>query len=431
MAADAAAAARPAGSAVLNINCAVMGHVDAGKTSLVRALSTELSTAALDKHPQSQERGITLDLGFSAFQTELPPHLAGARNPDGAPYERLQFTLVDCPGHASLIRTVIGGAQIIDMMLLVIDAVKGIQTQTAECLVIGEVTTEHMVVVINKIDMLLAAAAPAGADAAEREKLVRCVLVGSKGAQYAAEGGPLTRHQRSSRARSRPSWLHLPVTVLLRSALTRVTSAAPTPTRITAPLAPQVDKVVAKVRKALSSTKFADAPFVALSAAPGGGGKMGAAAPLADAAGGVKAQSDTVAQLVTTMKETVRLPQRDAGGPFFFAIDHCFPIKGQGTVLTGTVLSGACRVNDAIELPALRQSRKVKSMQMFKKPVQLVRQGDRAGICVTNLDATLIERGVAASPGTGERERLRAAMLAGGPDSQLGCEPCRNSRHTC
>jgi selenocysteine-specific elongation factor len=131
------------------------------------------------------------------------------------------------------------------------------------------------------------------------------------------------------------------------------------------------------------------------------------------------------------MKETVRLPQRDAGGPFFFAIDHCFPIKGQGTVLTGTVLSGACRVNDAIELPALRQSRKVKSMQMFKKPVQLVRQGDRAGICVTNLDATLIERGVAASPGTGERERLRAAMLAGGPDSQLGCEPCRNSRHTC
>jgi selenocysteine-specific elongation factor len=33
----------------------------------VRALSTQLSTAALDKHPQSTERGITLDLGFSAF----------------------------------------------------------------------------------------------------------------------------------------------------------------------------------------------------------------------------------------------------------------------------------------------------------------------------------------------------------------------------
>ena len=51
--------------AAINISVAVMGHVDAGKTSLVRALSTELSTAALDKHPQSQERGITLDLGHA------------------------------------------------------------------------------------------------------------------------------------------------------------------------------------------------------------------------------------------------------------------------------------------------------------------------------------------------------------------------------
>ena len=39
----------------------------------------------------------------------------------------LQVTLVDCPGHATLIRTVIGGAQIIDMMMLVVDITKGIQ----------------------------------------------------------------------------------------------------------------------------------------------------------------------------------------------------------------------------------------------------------------------------------------------------------------
>ena len=39
----------------------------------------------------------------------------------------MQFTLVDCPGHASLIRTIIGGAQIIDLMLLVVDVTKGIQ----------------------------------------------------------------------------------------------------------------------------------------------------------------------------------------------------------------------------------------------------------------------------------------------------------------
>ncbi|CAN0577224.1 unnamed protein product, partial [Ectocarpus sp. 12 AP-2014] len=52
---------------VLNINVGILGHVDCGKTSLVKALSTVLSTASLDKNPQSRERGITLDLGFSAF----------------------------------------------------------------------------------------------------------------------------------------------------------------------------------------------------------------------------------------------------------------------------------------------------------------------------------------------------------------------------
>lgn len=52
---------------VVNVNVGVLGHVDSGKTTLVKALSTLLSTAALDKHPQSQQRGITLDLGFSAF----------------------------------------------------------------------------------------------------------------------------------------------------------------------------------------------------------------------------------------------------------------------------------------------------------------------------------------------------------------------------
>lgn len=46
------------------------------------------------------------------------------------------------------------GAQIIDMMLLVIDITKGIQTQTAECLVIGEITCNKMVVVLNKIDLI-------------------------------------------------------------------------------------------------------------------------------------------------------------------------------------------------------------------------------------------------------------------------------------
>ena len=48
----------------------------------------------------------------------------------------------------------ISGAQIIDLMLLVVDVVKGMQTQTAECLVIGEITCQKMIVVLNKVDLL-------------------------------------------------------------------------------------------------------------------------------------------------------------------------------------------------------------------------------------------------------------------------------------
>ena len=72
-------------SEVCNINVGIMGHVDSGKTSLgspclvhssiVKSLSAILSTASLDKNPQSRQRGITLDLGFSAFLSNVPDHI--------------------------------------------------------------------------------------------------------------------------------------------------------------------------------------------------------------------------------------------------------------------------------------------------------------------------------------------------------------------
>eukprot|EP00757_Euglenozoa_sp_SAG-D1_P016560 gene16559-5066_t len=58
-----------------NVNVGILGHVDSGKTSLSKALSTKSSTAAFDKNPQSKERGITLDLGFSSFEGPMPDRL--------------------------------------------------------------------------------------------------------------------------------------------------------------------------------------------------------------------------------------------------------------------------------------------------------------------------------------------------------------------
>ena len=65
----------------------------------------------------------------------------------------------------------------------------------------------------------------------------------------------------------------------------------------------------------------------------------------------VSAYSDTselngISNLIETLKQLVFIPKRDASGSFLFSVDHCFPIKGQGTVMTGTVLQGKISVND-------------------------------------------------------------------------------------
>jgi selenocysteine-specific elongation factor len=61
----------------------------------------------------------------------------------------------------------------------------------------------------------------------------------------------------------------------------------------------------------------------------------------------------------------------------------------------------------------LAQSRKVKSIQMYRRPVQRAAQGDRIGLCVSNLDPELIERGIAAAPGTVKPVQCAVALVRG------------------
>ena len=58
------------------------------------------------------------------------------------------------PYNVFYVHLISAGAQIIDMMMLVIDVTKGMQTQTAECLIIGEIACDRMIVVLNKVDQL-------------------------------------------------------------------------------------------------------------------------------------------------------------------------------------------------------------------------------------------------------------------------------------
>jgi selenocysteine-specific elongation factor len=136
---------------VFNVNIGIMGHIDSGKTSVCRVISKITSTASLDKNPQSQERGITIDIGFSSFSVELSSSLADHFNMSK---KFIQFTLVDCPGHAAFMKSVIAGSNIIDLMILIVDVKKGLQIQTAECLALGEIMRLPLIVMLNKVDQL-------------------------------------------------------------------------------------------------------------------------------------------------------------------------------------------------------------------------------------------------------------------------------------
>lgn len=71
-----------------SLNVGILGHVDCGKTTLAKALSSMGSTAAFDKHAKTPNlRANTIDLGYSTL------------NIDG-----IDLALIDCPGHASLIK---------------------------------------------------------------------------------------------------------------------------------------------------------------------------------------------------------------------------------------------------------------------------------------------------------------------------------------
>lgn len=55
-----------------------------------------------------------------------------------------------------------------------------------------------------------------------------------------------------------------------------------------------------------------------------------------------------------TIKKHTYIPSRSSSGPFIFTVDHCFSIRGQGTVMTGTVLNGQVSINDNVEISSLQ-----------------------------------------------------------------------------
>lgn len=112
---------------------ATAGHIDHGKTSLVRAI-TGVET---DRLPEEKARGISIDLGFAYWR------------PDDGP----TIGFVDVPGHERFVRNMIAGVSGIDFALLVIAADDGIMPQTIEHLrILGLLGVEHGLVALTKCD---------------------------------------------------------------------------------------------------------------------------------------------------------------------------------------------------------------------------------------------------------------------------------------
>ncbi|HWN70121.1 MAG TPA: selenocysteine-specific translation elongation factor, partial [Haliangium sp.] len=110
------------------------GHIDHGKTALVRAL-TGIDT---DRLPAEKERGITIELGFAHLD------LAGQR-----------YGVVDVPGHERFIKSMVAGAGGIDLVCLVIAVDEGIMPQTREHLDVCELLgVRRGIVVLTKRDLV-------------------------------------------------------------------------------------------------------------------------------------------------------------------------------------------------------------------------------------------------------------------------------------
>lgn len=248
------------------------GHIDHGKTTLVRAI-TGIDCDRLD---EEKRRGITIELGFA--YCDLPN---GQR-----------LGIVDVPGHERFVKNMVAGAAGIDLVMLVIAADEGVMPQTREHLEICSLLGIRAgFVALTKIDMVDA------------------------------------------------EWLGM---------------------------------VTEDVAEFLKGTFLEGAPILPVSSTTGEG---------MDA---LRAHLASAAQ---------SLPKRDDGDLLRLPVDRVFTLKGHGTVVTGTVVSGAVTVGeDVVFMPAQLPSR-VRSLQSHGSSAERIRRGQRCAVNVQGLDVADIERG--------------------------------------
>jgi elongation factor Tu len=130
-----------------HVNVGTIGHVDHGKTTTTAAitmvlakegLSQEVSFDQIDKAPEEKARGITISTAHVEYETK-----------------NRHYAHVDCPGHADYVKNMITGAAQMDGAILVVSATDGPMPQTREHILLArQVGVPHIVVWLNKVDMV-------------------------------------------------------------------------------------------------------------------------------------------------------------------------------------------------------------------------------------------------------------------------------------
>jgi elongation factor Tu len=130
-----------------HVNVGTIGHVDHGKTTLTAAIATNQSKKfggdakaydQIDNAPEERERGITIATAHVEYETD-----------------KRHYAHVDCPGHADYVKNMITGAAQMDGAILVVSAADGPMPQTREHILLArQVGVPHIVVYLNKADMV-------------------------------------------------------------------------------------------------------------------------------------------------------------------------------------------------------------------------------------------------------------------------------------
>lgn len=273
------------------------GHIDHGKTSLVKAL-TGVDT---DRLKEEKERGITIELGFTFL--DLP--------------SGIRLGIIDVPGHEKFVKHMVGGVWGIDLVALVIAADEGVMPQTREhldiCKLLG---VKKGLIVLTKIDLV-------------DEDLLELVKE--------------------------------------------------------------------EVSEIVQDTFLRGAPILSVSSVTGQG----------------------IPQLASTLDHlSQEIEGRPADGLFRLPIDRVFTMKGFGTIVTGTMISGSLSLGETVQILPSGMEGKVRNLQVYNRSVERAVAGERTAVNLQGIETSAIERGdVLIRPNTLRPTQLIEAYLEYLPDA--------------